>query len=234
MPATSSWQALLQNRFSRNFGGTKEGVADPYVTGYFWAYWTDIPDALGPRLQKFGISTSQLGTILTASCEAVTTIPEFTLNKSDITALGGTKWSVPSNIDIGNSITTRHREFSGLPIYKIMRAWCTMIRDYRTGVSALQGDDYTISKYSCTIFYFTTKPDGKTVEFALCCTGAFPTRPNEGNFAHDVGTSDTVASEIEWNCNLAYIDDWVYEKCQQIADNIYKDTSLIYSRKEGV
>jgi len=230
--ANNSWQALLENRFSRNFGGTKQGVADPYISGYFWAYWTDLPPALTKYI-PYNLQT--IATVLTASCEAVTTLPEYTLNKASITALAGLKYNVPSNVDIGDSITTRHREFSGTPIFHIIRGWCTMIRDYRTGVAKIEGDEYTKSNYACTIFYWTTKPDGKTIEFCMCCTGCFPTRPNEGNFAHDVGTNDTIAPEIEWNCDIAYCnEDWVLNKCNTLSQIIFKDTSILYSRREGV
>ena len=232
MASNNSWQELLNNRFNRHFGGTKHGVADRYISGYFWVYWTDLP----PKLQEYcGLSLTDISKVLTASCSAVTTIPAVTINKATATGLGGVNYSYPSNVDIGNEFATRHDEFSGLPIYRILHGWTKMIRDVRGGTSNLTGDDYTKSQYSSTIFYWTTKPDGLTIEYCACYAGCFPNRPNEDAFAHDVGTNDLVSLETSWNVDVPYeMEDWVIQKCTALANSIFADRNTIYQRREGV
>ena len=93
-----------------------------------------------------------------------------------------------------------------------------MIRDYRTGASTLIGGDYTKSKYSGTMFYWTTKPDGKTVEYYACYVGIFPTKDPQDLYAGDIATVDKLEVDMEFHVDKAYHENWVLSYCQAQAD----------------
>ena len=40
------------NVFSRKFGGTNVGVADPYVTGYHFIWFDKLPNGLVPAMKS--------------------------------------------------------------------------------------------------------------------------------------------------------------------------------------
>jgi hypothetical protein len=158
---------------------------------------------------------------LESACVSVTP-PGGTINRAEYTGVGGVKWSVPSSMDYGDSISLRYIEFSGLPILRIHRAWFNMIRDNKTGLTALQGTSnngtgfqksrvYNKSEYSATLLYWTTKPDGVTVEFAAAYSGIFPTKDPHDIFVGDITAIDKVEIDMEYNVDFIWNEDWVWK-----------------------
>ena len=218
-----SFAALMANTFTRKFGGTLIGVADPYLTGYHFIFFEYLPPALSSYTKNFnaGISSDpEIKAILTSSCLSVTP-PGGTLNKVEFTGLGGIKWAVPGNIDYGNSISVKFLEFNRTPLLDIFSGWFKLIRDYRTGVTDLidgdQGAGYTKATYAAVMYYWTTAPDGVTVEFFACYDGVFPTKDPQDLYGSDVETVGKVEMEIEFNVDYAWREPWVYNKCQMYA-----------------
>lgn len=214
-----SFAALMANTFTRKFGGTLVGVADPYLTGYHHIFFEYLPPALSNYTKGFNASISsdpEIKAILTSSCLSVTP-PGGTLNKVEFTGLGGIKWAVPGNIDYGNSVSVKFLEFNRTPLLDIFSGWFKLIRDYRTGVTDLldgdQGAGYTKATYAAVMYYWTTAPDGVTVEFFACYDGVFPTKDPSDLYASDVETVGKVEMEIEFNVDYAWREPWVYNKC---------------------
>jgi len=229
-----SFAELGQNIISRRFGGTTVGVADPYITGYHFIWFSKLPPKL-VNYTKQGISgissTSEIQNILAASCLSVTP-PGGTLGKIEYTGLGGTKWGVPSNIDYGNTVTIKFLEFNKTPILDIMHSWVKMIRDYRTGISDIledgdQGEGYTKKTYAALMYYWTTAPDGKTVEYYAAYDGMFPAKDPQDLFTSDVETVGRLDVEIEFNVDYAWHEPWVKAKCDSF-------TSTFMAAKEVV
>ena len=203
-------------RLTRNFGGTVAGVADPYITGYHFVYFTKLPAALPKYASLSDVGTIQ--NLLAGACLSVTP-PGGTLNKVEFTGLGGIKWAVPANIDYGNSVSVKFLEFNGTPILNIMHGWVKMIRDYRTGTTDLiEGEQET---YAGLMYYWTTAPDAKTVEYYACYDGLFPTKDPQDLFTSDVETVGRLDVEIEFNVDYIWHEDWVKTKCQSLADSVY-------------
>jgi len=237
----------LQNSFAvvpqimdRHFGGTDKGVADPYVSGYHFIYWQNLPAAL----QQFqahiagngNLNNKQINMLLAGSCLSVTP-PGGTLNKAEFTGLGGTKWSVPTNVDYGNTLTIKFLEFQNTPILKIFHSWFRMIREYRTGTSPLVGtegasNEYTKRHYSASLLYWTTRPDGLNVEYAAYYTGVFPTKDPQDAFAGDVTAVDKLEIDIEFSLDWIWQEPWVYQAAAEQAQ-IYHDTNMV-NRHGGV
>jgi len=223
MAVKNSFANVPNNVLSRNFGGTVAGVADPYVTGYHFIWFAKLP----PRLQEFVDldSNAVIANLLSGACLSVTP-PGGTLNKVEFTGLGGIKWAVPANVDYGNSVSVKFLEFNGTPLLNIMHGWVKMIRDYRSGVSNLEDKDtldgYTKNTYAGLMYYWTTAPDAKTVEYYAVYDGVFPTKDPQDLFASDVETVGRLDTEIEFNVDYIWHEDWVKEKCQQYADQVFK------------
>lgn len=221
MPLKNSFVNATTNLLSRNFGGTVAGVADPYLTGYHFIFFAKLPEAL-PDYTGLDISTMQ--NLLTGACLSVTP-PGGTLNKVEYTGLGGVKFAVPGNIDYGNSVSVKFLEFNGTPMLDIFHGWIKMIRDYRTGTSNLQDTDdlsgYTKATYAGIMYYWTTAPDAKQVEYYAAYDGVFPTKDPQDLFTSDVETVGRMDVEIEFNVDYVWHEDWVEEKCQGYADNIF-------------
>ena len=222
MAIKNSFINVPNNRLTRNFGGTVAGVADPYITGYHFVYFTKLPAALPKYASLSDVGTIQ--NLLAGACLSVTP-PGGTLNKVEFTGLGGLKWAVPANIDYGNSVSVKFLEFNGTPILNIMHGWVKMIRDYRTGTTDLiEGEQltgYSKSSYAGLMYYWTTAPDAKTVEYYACYDGLFPTKDPQDLFTSDVETVGRLDVEIEFNVDYIWHEDWVKTKCQSLADSVY-------------
>ncbi len=220
-----SFAELGNNIITRKFGGTQVGVADPYVTGYHFIWFAKLPSKLANYMQNSGLSNpGEISTVLAASCLSVTP-PGGTLNKIEYTGLGGVKWSVPGNIDYGNTVSVKFLEFNKLPILDIMHGWVKLIRDYRTGITDLidgeEGDGYTKKEYSGLMYYWTTAPDAKTVEYYACYDGMFPAKDPQDLFTSDVETVGRLDLEIEFNVDYTWHEPWVKTKCQDYADGLF-------------
>lgn len=236
-----SFAELGSNILTRKFGGTTVGVADPYVSGYHFVWFDKIPAELPKRISENGIcgisSPGEIQTVLAASCLSVTP-PGGTLNKIEYTGLGGVKWAVPGNIDYGNTVSVKFLEFNKTPILDIMHNWVKLIRDYRTGITDLEdgknGEGYTKKTYAGLMYYWTTAPDAKTVEFYAAYDGLFPAKDPQDLFTSDVETVGRLDLEIEFNVDYAWHEPWVLTKCQKFANTFsqVKDTVKNYGDRQ--
>jgi len=219
----NAFSAMKQNIATRRFGGSAgAGVADPYVTGYHYVWFQQLPAAL-PKYTSMNSAVANnddISSILAASCLSVTP-PGGTLNKVEFTGLGGIKWAVPGNIDYGNTVSVKFFEMNKTPILDIMHGWVKMIRDYRTGVSNLvdgeDGEGYSKKTYAAIMYYWTTAPDGITVEYFACYDGIFPSKDPQDLFTSDVETVGRLDVEIEFNVDYAWHEPWVLTRCQQLS-----------------
>jgi len=227
MALKSSFAATAQNMLSRRWGGSNTGVADPYVTGYHFIWFDLIPKGLKDELAKSSgepggqLDADVVQTTLAACCIGVTP-PGGTLNKIEFTGLGGIKWAVPGNLDYGNSVSVKFLEMQGLPITTIMHKWVKSIRNYRSGITETLDDtnnEYTKKNYAAVMYYWTTAPDARTVEYYACYDGVFPTKDPADLHASDIESIGKLDIEIEFNVDYAWHEDWVLKKCQDFATN---------------
>jgi len=219
-----NFKIIGNNRVTRRFGGTSTGItADPYITGYHFISFRTLPTFTMRGKTEPEITKPDIGKILAASCLSVTP-PGGTLNKTEFTGLGGVKWSVPTNIDYGNTFTVKFLEYSSLPITSIFHSWTNMIRDYRTGMTTM--DNYSKANYVGTMLYWTTKPDGKSIEYYACYTGVFPTKDPQDLFSSDLSSVDKLEIDMEFNCDYAWHEDWVYDECKDLAATYYNDRGI--------
>lgn len=214
MAMNTAFSNISSNKFTRKWGGATDTV-DPYISGYFFTHWTYLPKELGKAMQVAGgdhkLSEAQNAVdVLDASCLSVT-IPGGTVNKAEFTGLGGVKWSAPTNVEFDNTITCKFLEFSTLPVLGIIHGWVRMMRDYRTGVTHELSSTYTKSNYSGTMYYWTTKPDGYTIEYYSCNTGMFPLKDPTDQYGGDLTTYDKLEIDIDFNVDYMWHEKWVYQ-----------------------
>jgi len=223
----NSFASLSQNILTRKFGGSSNtGAAEPYVTGYHFIWFDKLPDLITSYTADFssGISSvSEIQQVLAATCLSVTP-PGGTLNKVEFTGLGGVKWAVPGNIDYGNTVSIKFFEFQRTPLLDIFHGWFKMIRDYRTGVSDKieAGDEgYTKADYGAVLYYWTTAPDARTIEYCACYDGVFPTKDPQDLFTSDVETVGKLDLEMEFSVDYTWHEKWVTDKCKGFVNGIY-------------
>jgi len=201
----SGYKALSGNLFSRKFGGTTKGVADPFISGYFFGTFESLPTAVASSVP--GISAVNL---IQAGLTSVT-LPTANLNKTTLDGLGGNKWHVPAGIDIGDTCSLKFVEMSGLPYFQLFHTWFNLIRDIRTGVSQLSS--YSKEAYAANFIYAATTPNGSTIEFACYMTGMFPTKDPFDIYGGDITAIDKVDYEQEFSVDYVWVNDkWVKDK----------------------
>lgn len=220
----NSFNRVAKQVVTRNFGGTSTGIAEPYVSGYHHIWWEKLPkiasvESNGTTSGAFNSDEAKL--LLSGSCLSVTP-PGGTLNKISFTGLGGTKWAVPGAIDYGDSVSIKFVEFSGTPITQFFHEWIKGIRDYRTGVSSkltagINRDGYAKNLYSGTLLYWTTAPDGVTIEYSACYTGVFPLKDPQDLMSSDVENVGKIEPEIEFNVDYIWHEPWVLDKIDKIS-----------------
>lgn len=205
---SNSFSAVSKNTFSRKWAGSDASAVDPYISGYFFTHFAKVPD-LGSFV-KTG-STSALNDrlvkdVLKGACLAVT-IPGGTVNRAEFTGLGGVRWAVPTNVEFDNTVTFRFLEFATLPVFDILHAWVRMMRDYQYGTSDMP--TYTKSAYAGTAYYWTTQPDGKTIEYYACLSGLFPLKDPTDQYGGDLTAYDKLEIDVDFNCDYIWHEPWV-------------------------
>lgn len=229
----AAFLTMARTMRDRNWGGTQASqVAEAYVSGYHFTKWI-IPATMADYIHKGfsgnnvvndvgSMGAADIGNVLAANCLAVTP-PGGTLNKTEHIGLGGTKWSTVTNIDYGNSLSCKFLEMSGLPIMRIIGGWVKLIRDNKIGLAPLEASAYQKDNYAATVFYWTTKPDGLTVEYSACYSGVFPTKDPQDLFTGDLSSVDKLEMDIDFNVDFVWHEDWVYDKCVALAAQCHND-----------
>lgn len=229
MGMKNSFTATLENLLTRRFGGTAGGAVDPYVTGYFFMWFSHLPSGLKAYLENepvAGIDSIDSTKKLLTATNIGFTPPGGTMSVIEYTGLGGVKWGVPGNSDYGNTLSMRFIELNKTPIFSVFHSWAKMIRDYRTGATDLidgnQGEGYSKRTYGGTCYYWTTAPDCETVEFYACYDGVFPTKDPMDSFSSDLGTTDKVEIDMDFHVDNTWREPWVLANINKLKDPIVK------------
>jgi len=194
-------QIPIENMFSKHFGGTSRGTLDSARKGYFFTFYLQIPNMLVnvPGVEfKDTMSMSKYLTATTVSIDGF----DISVSKNTTQGVGNTKYSEVTGIDFGDSITTAHREFKGLPMSRLFHAWVKLMADYTTGGRhVITGENNQQSGYKCTILQVNTDSDYETIQNAIMYTGCFPDKdPMSGYLNQDITSLDKVPDiSITWN-----------------------------------
>lgn len=208
------------NKFTRKFGTDVNEVV-PYTSGRGFVHFATIPRNLNAvtnhhRPEIIIADNNDIRNILESSNISLT-IPGKQVNTTEFTGLGGITWGVPTTVTTDSAISMRFIEMSSLPILSIFHGWVRMIQDNRAGVSLLQGDEFKKANYASNVYYWTTKPDGETVEYAACFTGVFPLKDPSDLYGYDLSVVDKVEVDVDFRFDYMFEEKWVYNRCADLA-----------------
>lgn len=217
--------ATGSNRFTRKFGTDGGNEVQPYLSGRGFIEITGLPSVLPTavnypknQLRPLGLDIISIKHLLEANNLSLTP-PGKTVNTTEFTGLGGITWGVPTNVQTDGTISLRFLELANTPILSIFHGWTRLISDSRAGVSLLVGDStYTKQNYACNIFYWTTQPDGITIDYSACFTGAFPLKDPSDLFGYDLASIDKVEIDMDFRFDYMFEEPWVYDACNNFAN----------------
>jgi len=228
---TNSFSHLTagDNQFSRRWGSNDGRTAvDPYLSGYHFIHFQHWPDFKSLLTVNKQMSAGDMKRALHSLCTSVT-IPGATLNKAEFNGLGGTRFFYPTTADWDNTVSMRFTEVSGAVVHNIIHAWVKQISDYRTGVN-MSASPTSKNNFTASMYYWTTKPDGVSVDFHSLITGMFPTKDPTDQFGHDLTTVDKVELDIDFSCDVVWQEEWTYDACARWASN-YKEDSASWTQE---
>ena len=221
---------LFNKRFS--LGLNQE---DAYVSGYFgirFQFGNILNDILktgqfsAGGFDKSDVQEAHL--MLSSLCEGVTTLPGGTLNVVDITAMGGAKWGAPGSVDHGDQVTLKFREMSNQPIKKFITAWTNLVRHTNTAMSELHtegeagtGSDYTKRNFSADLVYWTSKPNGRDIEFAVKMNGVYPLSDLSSQISADIATVDGQTFDVNFHVDDLWWDTRTMLEAQGIVEEFH-------------
>ena len=226
----SAFIKMLNMVRTHNFGGTNVTYScEPYISGYGFIKWY-LPRNLTNYLKALSIpdSSHQTGSAvepqkaeqyLSASCVGVTT-PSQSLTGVTYDASAGIQFENVTKVNNGNTLNIKYTEMSGSPIYKIHKSWIEYIRDAKSGFSVpvtYGGKPEIKNDYCGNVLYWTTKPDGITVEFAALYSGIYPTVDPQENFGFDINSIDKVELDYSYHLDFIWTDPWVLKTAQKYA-----------------
>lgn len=220
--AKNSFAALANglNKLTRKFGTDVSEVV-PFESGYGFIHFSTIPPFLSQVVNyhkpEIIISGEDEIRNILESANLSCTIPDKQINSTEFQGLGGITWSVPTTISVDNNLSMRFLECSDTPVLSIFHAWVRMIRDSRSGTTLLTGDLYRKANYASNVYYWTTKPDGRSVEYAACFSGVWPTKDPSGLFGYDISVNDKIEIDMDFRFDYMWEQDWVYTRCAELA-----------------
>jgi hypothetical protein len=192
------------------FTGVEDEVnlfMDPYVTGYAFIYWLDLPSWFekDEDLKYFKQLTQK-------TFRSFSGISPLDLNTAQHqSGFAGNEISVVTNLTRGNTeFSIDFKEYSGTPIRKMFQKWIGLIRDPRTGIALypkLYNVDYGARNHSGSLMYINTRPDvtntqKNIVEFAIMYQNVIPTNvPLDTLFNFEIGSQDSPTISITFKAS---------------------------------
>jgi len=211
MPANPN--PFAARRLNRFFGGTN-AQRDPYVSGFFLIQFRSLPQDMIP---------DDSGKILTAVCTAVT-LPDYSLDKVTVNALGGLKFHVPGALTIGETCSLTFTEYQYLPVFNTIRDWSHAIRNNILGFSnhdSLVGTDaYVQNKYKAGLLVAYCRPNMQEVEFYAYLSGVWPLKVPTDGLNAEIATVEKKDLTVDFSVDLLHLDEWVKQECQNMVDDI--------------
>ena len=173
--------------FRKFFGTNRQAGWDPMIGGYGIVYFPELPVHVAS-----GSTTAH--TLM--SLAVMTNIPSIRVEAVEYEGRDGGKWYVPGKLGMsGNTITVKFWEMAGLPIYKIISKWVTLLRNPHAGF--MTDVNWNQSAYKGRMVYCSCTPDMR-VQFAKCYDGVMPLDINDEIFGGEITTQDKIEFECEF------------------------------------
>lgn len=237
----SNYESVFKEPFSRKYGGTSKGVADPYLRGYNFTCWQTLPTILKDNINSIvGINEDQCKNLLSGASIGWT-VPSSTLQRTAFNNLIGTHWNVATNTDYGDSFSITYNEFQDAPISRIHSYWLRIMDNVLTGNES-KISTYEKKYYVATVYLIQTKANVKKqpieidalIEKAFAMTGVFPTTDNNDVFGGDIANISKTELNIQYNIDYIWSSDnysWVMDEAKTELQKIL-DTMWINKKPE--
>jgi hypothetical protein len=171
---------------------------NPYVTGYSFIYWVDLPAWFNkdPDLKYYKEMSQK-------NFKNFSGVDNITLNTVDqqVGGFTGAPAAFAGNIEKGNTeFSINHKEYSGGVMRKMYQKWISYIRDPRTGIALypkLFNVDYTAKNHTGQLLYIVTRPDvtntsKNIVEYAAFYSNVMPTNiPYDALYNYEMGSQES-------------------------------------------
>lgn len=197
------------------FTGVEDEVnlyLDPFVTGYAYIYWVELPGWFekDADLKNFKELTQKNF----RSFQGVSGIELNTAQHQ--TGFGAREINVPTGISpMSSDFTISHKEYSGGVMRKLYQKWVCMVRDPRTNIAlypSLYKDDngnnyeYGARNHTGQLLYIVVRPDAANanssegiVEYAALYHNVFPTNvPLDTLYNFEIGSQDSPTFDINF------------------------------------
>jgi len=106
-------------------------------------------------------------------------------------------------------------EMSGTPIHHILTGWFQKVIEINK-----PGDHKTVGK----LYYWTTQPNGRTLEYCCCLEDIYPLTNGDHNFSADITINDKLLYKMEFNCSRIDKTKRIQDKVLKFIDDNFKDT----------
>ena len=187
--------------FRKFFGTHRAAGWDPMIGGYGMVFFPEIPTHVAS-----GVTSAY--TLM--SLAVMTNIPSLRMEAVEYEGRDGGKWYVPGKLVMsGNTVTLKFWEMAGLPIYKIISKWVTLLRNPHAGF--MTDVNWNQSAYKGRMIYCACTPDMR-VHFAKCYAGVMPLDIKDEIFGGEITSQD----KIEYECEFQF-DHYPYTSTDLVA-----------------
>ena len=197
--------SLIDGASNTFFTGVNDEVnkyLDPYVTGYAFIYWVDLPSWFekDEDLKYFKVLSQK-------NFRSFQGVSAFDLGIATVqTGFPGHEINVATGISRQNTeFSITHNEYSGGVMIKMYQKWVSMIRDPRTGIALypkLYDVEYGARNHTGQLLYIVCRPDvtnvkHNVVEYACFYSNVFPINvPLDTLYNYEMGSQDAPTIEI--------------------------------------
>jgi len=224
---------FAENKLNRFFGGSKSQT-DPYISGFFLVFF-NLPGAIfssgagdankSGNSGQGGVETVLASSVLTAVNTGVT-LPDYTMEKATVNALGGVKFHVPAALAVGDTLSLTFTEYSSLPVFNTILRWQRYIRSNVLGFADKFNSDYngqgsyvqSSYKGSAIVVYMRPNMSAATnqIEFYCKCDGVWPTKVPTDGLAADIATVEKKDLTVDFSTDLVFFESWVLDEARQL------------------
>ena len=199
-------------------------VRDPYVSGYSFVKWLNVPAWVIAQYPSFAALTEK-------NLRAFGGLTDIDMNTFAISeGFTNSENMFAGGIQRFQGFTMTHREYSGSPIRNSYTHWVTGVRDPATNIARYPrdnpGTEYTAANHTGELLYVATRPDadnvtnGKIIEFACLFTMVMPLRMHLNHLNFTAGSTE--GSELEQQfTGVPNISPAVDDLAVQMLQNLY-------------
>lgn len=204
----------------RKFFGEHSNNADPMINGYGMVFFQYLPSQISNQDNK---------KLITALCTNFTG-PGMTISTEQYGGRDGGKWAVPTvaNMD-SNEITLHFWELVGLPVYKLISAWVSLLRNPQYGY--MTDIQWRQSQYKGKMMYCSCTPDMK-VQYAKVYSGIMPLKINDDAFNGDIENQGKIEFDVTFSFDhYPYSSTDIINNAQTMVDTMLSEVDNVVSTK---